>query len=135
MQFNTQMVSNDILIRNRFLRQVSSDWESALTHAKRTLRKDLMPNEIIFPTQAELIFDNAHYGNNKRSKHSTNYMIRIQGKGFRRIYWGFEVVQLNYDAADNSFSRTVSGGKKCKGYKYIEIAGKIIVVIANFENP
>jgi hypothetical protein len=132
------MISNDVLIRNRFFGQVRSDWERAFTYATLILRKDLMPIEIIFPEQVDLIFTPARYNSKQDNKLSTDYMVRIKGKGFRRIYWEYVVIQIDYHAHNNSFTRTVyigGGGIKCRGYKYIEVDGEIVVVLANFKNP
>ena len=128
------MISNDVLIKNRFLSQVRTDWERAFTYAKLTLRKDFMPIEIIFPKQFELIFAPAHDSTKHESKHATEYMIRIKGKGLRRIYWGYEVIQADYDATNNRFTRTVSGNKKCSPYKCVEVDAEFVVVFANFKN-
>lgn len=121
------------LERNRFFSIVKSKWDKAFTIAQ-LLPKNLAPIRILFPEQDVLIFDKAHLLSNQRGKFPTNYMVRVTGKGIRRIYKGYDVLGYTWEPILNRFCQ---GWKEVKfegSYFFIEIENEKIVVIADLLN-
>jgi len=129
----TALSSSDLVERNRFFGYVKSSWELANRYAK-LLPKDMMPVELIHVSREQLVVDKSHYSSTKNKNSPTNFQIRITGKGFRRIYFGFNILGYKWYP---EFKKFFSGalGKSDAMYYFIEIDRKSVVVIFNFEHP
>jgi hypothetical protein len=119
--------STIILDRNQFLGKVRSSWKNAfkLSHL---LPKDHAPVRLIFPNQDHLFFDNAHRAIIQNNMVPTDFKIRIDGKGMRRIYIGYEIRGYKWDQALNGFYEGLYK-ENCDGHYFCVIDGKIIVLI------
>jgi hypothetical protein len=129
----TKTYSGEVLIENRFLAQIKSSWEKAFAQA-HLLPKDHSPIKMIFPAKDQLIYDKAHYLSNQPRKYSTNYMIRIRGKGIRRIYFGWDVIGYTWQPSLNRFCQGVFDSKCDKSYYYVEVDQEPIVINIDLTN-
>jgi len=112
---------------------MSSNWEKAFKLSK-SLPKDYQPIEIIFITEDKLIIDKSHYFSKKYGQSPTNYMIRISGKGIRRIYSGSEILGYKWSPEINKFVKGIFIEKNEAMYFYIEVDGEKIVIATKLSN-
>lgn len=124
---------DDLQVRNQFLGKISSNWEKAFKLSK-SLPKDHQPIEIIFTIKDKLIIDKSHYFSKKYGRSPTNYMIRISGKGIRRIYSGSEILGYKWSPEINRFVKGIFIEKNEAMYFYIEVDGEKIVIATELSN-
>lgn len=129
----TLIATNDLLVKNRFLGAVQSSWQKEFKLA-HLLPKDHAPIEIVFPRQDQIFFDKAHLGSNQRKKFPTNYIIRLTGLGYRRIYIGFAVLGYKWEPTLNRFCKSGYESRYGGSYFFIEVKGQPIVLIVDLAN-